>query len=84
MFLTQSRNGGCTLTDGVRMRLAKRRNTRRLSFQDMGQALGIQAVHFERLERGMATPKFALLEAWANELGFNVELKLTKGTECHR
>lgn len=79
MYLTQSRNGGCTLTDGVRMRLAKRRNARKLSFRDMGQALGIQAIHFERLERGMATPKFALLEAWARELGFNVELKLKRG-----
>jgi len=81
VFLTQSRNGGCTLTDGVRMRLVRRRFTRKLSFQDMGRALGIQAIHFERLERGMATPKFALLEAWANELGFNVEVKLKQAKE---
>ncbi len=59
------------------MKLARERDRRKLSFRDMGRALGIQAIHFERIERGMATPKFALLEAWANELGFNVELKLT-------
>jgi transcriptional regulator with XRE-family HTH domain len=60
------------------MRLAKERDRRGLTYVDMGCALGIGAVHFERLERGMATPKFALLEAWAAKLGFGVEIGLVE------
>ncbi len=77
MYIPQSRNGGCTLTKSMLMRLTNERETRKLTLHDTARSIGVTADHFRRIERGQCSAKYELVQLWANVLGFNVELKLT-------
>jgi len=83
VFTTENWGDGEQVTLGQRIR--KRRETLKITQQELAQALGFTAQHISAIEQDKGTPSLSLLPKLAEELGVSTDYLLVwQGMYYHR
>jgi transcriptional regulator with XRE-family HTH domain len=67
-----------TVETDINTFLREERKRLKIKQEDLAKVLGLSGMGLSHLEKGSRCIKLDLLEKWANELGFKVNLKLER------